>query len=438
MLGPPAAELPHPGAVARPPRGTPAPAPTTRETSMITALRTGSAMALLSFAVLAQNPAASPEADAAMLAAALDRFGADVMAHEPAGNLCYSPASTAMALLMCLAGAQGTTAAELHAALAPVGLDGDRLHAAAAALQGRLRRSVKGFELSCAQDLFVQQGKPLVPAFVELLRKRYGLSPRAVDFRKHVEAARTAINARVAELTHGRIPDLIAPGQIEAATRLVLTNALYLKSDWLHPFAETGTHDAAFHLDGGTQVQVPTMNLETTLEVADAELGTIVRLPYVGGEFAFDLALPKEAGQLDATLRALVATTAGDWRGKLAPVPTGLALPRFRIENRMVLNDALQAAGIKAAFSRDADFRGIDGGDDALCIDLVVQKTWLDVAEKGTEAAAATAVIVKSAAALAGRPIRFDRPFAYALRDLRTGLCLFAGRCHDPRGSTGN
>jgi serpin B len=404
---------------------------------MNSALRSASAMTLLSLPLLAQNPTA--EADAAALAAALGRFGAAVMAQQPAGNLCYSPASTALALLMCLGGAGGTTAAELQAALAPAGLDGIRLHAAAAALQQRLRRTAKGFELSCAQDLFVQQGKPLMPPFVELLRKHYGLSPRAVDFRKHVEGARTAINTRIAELTRGRIPELIEAGLLDTATRLVLTNALYLKADWLHPFAAGGTLDAAFHLDGGTAVSVPTMHLDASLEVADGELGTVVRLPYVGGEFAFDVALPNEGGQLDATLRALVATTAGDWRGKLVPTPTELALPRFHIENRMVLNDALEKAGIKAAFSRDADFRGFFGGDEPLYIDLVLQKTWLDVAETGTEAAAATAVVVKCTSVRPeGRTIRFDRPFAYALRDLRTGLCLFAGRCNDPRGAARN
>src|SRR5262245_19971324 len=197
---------------------------------MTSTLRVGSAMTLLSLSVLAQNPAASPEADAAALAAALGRFGADVMARQPAGNLCYSPASTALALLMCLAGADGTTAAELQAALAPAGLDGNRLHAAAAALQQRLRRSAKGFELACAQDLFVQQGKPLVSAFVDLLRKHYGLSPRAVDFRQHLDAARTAINARVAEVTRGRIPELLTADLLDDTMRLVLTNALYLKA----------------------------------------------------------------------------------------------------------------------------------------------------------------------------------------------------------------
>jgi serpin B len=162
-----------------------------------------------------------------------------------------------------------------------------------------------------------------------------------------------------------------------------------------------------------------------------------VRLPYVGDDFALDLALPAGEHTLDRVLPELVAP--GGWTAKLESQSVALSLPRFRLENRMILNEALQAAGIRLAFSADADFRGIDGNPKFFSIALVLQKTWFDVAEKGTEAAAATAIVKRagSAAPRQTRKVHFDRPFAFALRDLKTGLVLFAGRCVDPRGDAG-
>jgi serpin B len=373
--------------------------------------------------------------DGAELAEAFGRFGARTMASLPAGNLCYSPASTALALMMSLAGAHGETAKEMAAVLAPEGWDEARLHAAAAVLLERLQRSDEGFQLACAQDAWPQTGHALLPAYVGLLRDRYGAEPRAVDYAGDLEKARATINARIAEVTAGRIPELLASDDLQADTRFVLTNALWLKAAWAKPFPPEDTRDRPFHLDQDHDVVVPTMHLNGKLPVAETDAMVAVRLLYAGGDFALDLALPRGDATLDSAMTALVADRRV-FGPKLEASQASLSLPRFRLENRMILNDPLQAAGIRRAFTADADFRRIDGDPKYFSIALVLQKTWFDVAEKGTEAAAATAIVKRAGAARPQtRVVRFDRPFAFVLRDLKTGLALFAGRCVDPSGN---
>jgi serpin B len=382
----------------------------------------------------AQEPAL---ADARQLARSLNAFGQALGQRAGAAdaNRCLSPASVSLALLMVFAGAGGDTAAELRTALAPAGWDDARIHAAAAGLLAGLREPGEGIELLAADDLWPQQGHALRADYTATLARHYGAKVHALDFRGATEAARKAINDHVAAATRGRIRDLVPPDAIDADTRLVLTNALYFKASWAVPFDAGNTRNRAFVLGSGERVQVPTMSLRARLLHGETEAVQVLRLVYQGGAFAMDLALPREGQAFAAAEAALAAVGAGPGPGEISARDVLVLLPRFRIEGQFRLRGALQQAGLARMFAGDADFTRVDDGKGALRVAEVLHKTFLEVGEKGTEAAAATAVVKRLGSAVREPPVRFaaDRPFAFRLLDLRTGLVLFAGGVADPR-----
>jgi serpin B len=376
------------------------------------------------------------ENDARILATALDRFGAELAARMGKdGNLCLSPASVGLCLLMMLPGARGATADELHKLLCPDGWDDKRTLLAARTLMVHLHGS-RTIEMSLVNDLWPQTGHPLVPEFLAATRAAFDSVVRPQDFRKDPMAARKIINDYVARATKQRITDLLPPDLVGPETRLVLTNAIYLKADWLGKFDGDETREGAFQLADGNQVQVPFMHRRGQYAIADVAGLQVLRMPYVDQEFAFEVALPAKGATLASAEAALRPEGIGAWAALLKAQAVDVTLPSFRVENRFRLVEALRALGlVKATTPDEADFSGIDGGAGNLFIGEAVHKTFLDVAEKGTEAAAATAVVMKSVS-MPEPAVRFtaDQPFAFALRDLRTGLVLFAGRVADPRG----
>jgi serpin B len=394
----------------------------------------------------AQAPAPDPAADVAALAAHLNGFAQDLNARiAPAdANLTSSGASVAFVLLMALAGAEAETAKELLALLAPPGFDAPRVHAAAGRLLAAQRQAVArgGFEIALVNDLWPQAGHPILPAYVAVTRDRYGAELRPMDYAGGAEQAREAINAYIAKATKDRIRDLIPPGLVTTDTRLVLTNAVYFKALWQHPFDVDDTRDSAFALPGGERIRTPFMHLTHDFDLAEAKDMLVLRLPYEGGRHALDLVLPQGNGSLAAAEQALRGEADAAWQRSLRRRPVIVGLPRFRIEGAFRLVETLRALGLVTATTAGrADFDGIDGGKAQLFIDEVVHKTFLEVGEKGTEAAAATAAVMKAGAAMPHEtkpPIRFvaDRPFAFGIRDLASGLLLFSGRVNDPRGRT--
>jgi serpin B len=397
----------------------------------------------------AQQPDQQPDpsTDVAALAAHLNGFAAELNARIAPGtaNLTSSGASVAFVLLMALAGAEEDTEKELLALLAPPGFDAPRVHAAAGRLLARQRDAAQkgGFELAMVNDLWPQAGHPILPAYLAIARDRYGAELRPMDFAGGADKARDTINAYIAKATKDRIQDLIPPGLVTGDTRLVLTNAVYFKALWEQPFDADETHDLAFTLHDGKRVETKFMRQTNDFELAEAKDMLALRLPYRGGRYALDVLLPQGAGTLAAAEQALRGDARAAWQKTLQRRPVAVALPRFRIEGAFRLVETLRALGLVAATTAGrADFDGIDGGKAQLFIDEVVHKTFLEVGEKGTEAAAATAAVLKATSAMPGRevvPILFtaDRPFAFGIRDLATGLLLFSGRVNDPRGAKG-
>ncbi len=383
------------------------------------------------------DPSAAPEA-----AAALNAFGLDLyrvlIARAQDDNVVISPASIAIALAMARAGARGETAAQMDAVLRSLGSDGsaDAINALDALLTSRSGSFVAhdgdshDLTLRVANAPFAQRDMAWQQAFLDALAERFGAGVRLVDYETDPEKARRLINAWVDEQTERRIPELLAPGILTELTRLVLVNAIYLKAPWETAFPPEATNPGTFtRLDGST-VEVPLMALTESFLYAEGADWRAVELPYVGGSLALTIVVPDDIAAFEAGLDAdaFARLTAA-----LAPGQVDLAMPRFETETKAELAELLGALGMPFAFDPErADFSGMTT-ENQLFIAHVVHQANISVDEKGTEAAAATAVVMDTTSAPAG-PVRFriDRPFLFALRDVPTGAVLFLGRVLDP------
>ncbi len=361
-------------------------------------------------------------------AAGDEAFGADLYGRLPSsGNLVFSPASIATALRLVLLGARGETAGQIAAALhlASPHEAGPGLRAGSAILRDL---ATGDLTLRAPNTMWVQSGLPLEPAFTAALAASAAVTVRDADFRRAAERARQEINQFIAEQTAGKISDLLSPGLLRAGTSLVLASAVYLKAAWARPFPAAATRDAPFHPDPDRQVMVPTMHLRATLRYQRGDGYQAVGLPYAGSRLELVIILPDGSpGPRAAGLAGLLAG--------VAPRQVSLALPRFRVTTGFGLRPVLAALGMPLAFSAEADLGGITTAR-RLRIDEVVHKAYIDVNEEGTEAAAATAVVIRAMARFAagGPPVEMivDRPFLFAITDSRSGLPLFLGRVTDP------
>ena len=380
-------------------------------------------------------------ADLARLVEGNDAFALDLyrtLAEQEKGNLFYSPFSISLALAMCYAGARGETAQQmaevLHFALAQ-----DRLHPAFNQLdlelanrgEGAQGKDGQGFRLHIVNATWAQDGYPFTIEYLDTLALNYGAEPHTLDFSKDPDGARKTINDWVSDQTETRIQDLIPPGVINPVTRLVLTNAIYFNAAWANPFDEQGTADGTFHLPDGSTVTVPMMKQQASFGYAERNGLQIVELPYDGHELSMVILLPAE-GTLQNLETELDVNEINAILSELRYQEVALTMPRFKIESSFGLAKTLQNMGMVDAFSASADLSGIDGTTD-LFIQDVVHKAFVDVDEAGTEAAAATAVII----ALKGMPqqpvtVTVDRPFVFFIRDIQTGTVLFVGRIVDP------
>lgn len=373
-------------------------------------------------------------ADLAELAAGNSAFAADLyqaLREQERGNLFYSPYSISSALAMTYAGARGETERQMAATLHYT-LPQARLHPAFNALDASLTTQGKEdtFQLHIANALWGQKGFAFLPAFLDTLAENYGAGLRAVDFANAVEAARQTINAWVSEQTRDKIKELIKPGVLSPDVRLVLTNAIYFKGKWAAPFEKNSTYDGPFTLPDGGSESVPMMHQTGSFKYAEGEGYQAIELPYRDSDAAMLIVLPR-AGRFDEIEAAFSSERIAGIASQLAPRSVRLTMPKFTYESEFYLADVLIQMGMPAAFG-DADFSGMTGKRD-LFISEVVHKAFVAVDEEGTEAAAATAVVMKVTAMLEGIEMKVDRPFLFLIRDTRTGTILFAGRVFNPK-----
>jgi len=394
---------------------------------------------------LERNQSAASADEIAAVARAQQEFAAAlyaILADEP-GDLVFSPASIHIAMAMALAGAGGDTEAQIAAALGVDGIDPARLHDALNALDALLeaRNRVeppqdgeeRKVELSIVNSLWGQSGFVFEQAFLDLLAANYGAGLRVVDFKTAAEEARNAINDWVAEQTNDRITELLPEGAVDELTRLVLTNAVYMDATWAMPFSPDATSDEAFVLLDGSEVAVPTMHGKVAARHARGDGWQAVDLPYTGHELSMLVIVP-DAGRFEEIEGRLASGLIDEVRAALAETEVQLSLPKFEIRTQADLNAALGALGISDAFDPGrADFTGIST-EEQLYISGVLHEAFIAVDEAGTEAAAATAVIIGTTSApIEVVELDVNRPFLFALQDRESGAVLFLGRVLDPR-----
>jgi serpin B len=355
------------------------------------------------------------------------------------GNLIFSPHSISLALAMTFAGARGNTEVQMAEVLR-FDLSQERLHPAWNALDLELARRGEDvdpeegteFTLRLANALWGQHDYDFRQEYLDLLAQNYGTGLRLVDYTSDPDAVRLEINRWVEEQTEDRIKDLLAEDSLDELVRLVLVNAIYMNASWMMQFPERLTQDASFYLPGDVEVQVPTMRQTDRFRHTVASDYAAVELPYVGNEVAMLVIMPDD---LEAFEESLDSATLQRIVADLEHGTVDLSLPRFRAETSVALADILERMGMTDAFVyQTADLSGMDGTRE-LYIGAVQHQAFIAVDEEGTEAAAATVVIV----ATESMPIdiveiTIDRPFLFGIRDIETGAILFWGRILDPRG----
>jgi serpin B len=382
-------------------------------------------------------------ADSATFAADNEAFALDAY-HKMAAanaNLVFSPASISIALAMTYAGAAGTTASEMAAAL-HFSLPPERLHPAFDALdlalasrgEGKLGADGGPMRVDVVNAAWAERTFTFLPTYLDILATSYGAGINLLDFINAADPSRRTINAWVASQTNDKIQDLLPEGSVDSMTRLVLTNAVYLNAAWKTPF---DPHDS---YDGGSFTLLD--NTTVTARMMNADLGGIpavqgagfvaASLPYDDERLSFLLVVP-DAGTFTDFETALDQAKLDAIVASLTPQAVILSMPPFKIETGQALASLLQGLGMTSAFTPGvADFSGMDGAND-LYIAAVIHKAYIAVAEKGTEAAAATGVVMGVTSAPMGLYVTANRPFLFFLRDEPTGAILFMGRVLNPK-----
>jgi serpin B len=372
-------------------------------------------------------------------------------------NLCVSPYSIESALAMTFAGADGDTRAEMARVLHFASDSGNAGPSFASLRHSLEEMSVKTAELAkkskefggpnepitlnIANRLFAQKGYDFRQDFLSLVKQNYDAAFEPIDFTASPSAAAQHINKWVADQTRDKIRDLIPENALNKLTRLVLANALYLKAAWADAFSAKTTQPESFHVRGGAPTNVPMMRKTARFGYVKRQGFSAVSVPYVGDDLQFLVLLPDEVNGLRAVESNLTADILTEC-AKLEAQDIDLHLPKFKLEPPTIaLAETLQALGMKSAFdipqgSANFDKMAPRKPNDYLYISNVFHKTFIAVDEKGTEAAAATAVVMMRATAMA-RPkppleVKVDRPFIYAIQHVPSGLCLFLGRVTDP------
>lgn len=403
----------------------------------------------------------SVAADSSAAVSATNQLGIDLYKKlaTDGGNLCLSPYSIESALAMTLAGADGGTRSEMARVL-HLGEGGGEIHNSFAALRkaldGMAAESAKNvgssrkfggssepITLTIANRLFAEKDYDFRQSFLTLVKNNYGAPLEPLDFKHDANSATRRINDWVAEETGQRIRNLIPLGALDDATRMVLTNALYLKAPWAKPFEKEATKPQPFHVKGGQPIDVPMMQQRSHAFGYEKKSDyTAVSLPYRGGDLNFVVLLPHDVNGLSKLEKKLTAGMLMEC-AKLPATDINLSFPKFKMEPPTIaLKSQLEALGMKTAFDEPPGSANFDRlaprkPDNYLYLSKVFHKTFIAVDEEGTEAAAATAAAMAMATS-AMQPqepieVKVDRPFLYLIQQASTGVCLFIGRVTDPR-----
>jgi serine protease inhibitor len=374
------------------------------------------------------TPSASPEIR--QTADSLNALAANLFEHtaqQEKGNLFFSPYSIQTALGMAYAGARGQTATEMAQTLhfSPT----EDTHARLSDLQKLLNGGLKGGNtLDTANGLWVATQLKLVNSFATTMETCYNGALHSVE--TFNESVRNQINGWVAQKTREKIKDLIPQGGVNEMTRLVLANAIYFKGTWTHKFDSAQTRNMDFQTSNGKTVKAPMMFQKQEFSFSQDESVQVLEMPYQGDELAMVIVLPKARNGLESL--KVTPEALKRWCGSAGGHPeVSVWLPKFKMAWKSEMKDTLSKMGMPTVFTDGADLSGIDGRRD-LYISKVFHKAWVEVDEKGTEAAAATGVAIATLAFIEPVEFKADHPFLFLIHDKRSGAILFMGRLTDP------
>lgn len=365
------------------------------------------------------------------LVAASNTFGfqlwSALLTNKPTDNLFLSPVSIALALDMTYDGARGTTRIEMSRALGISALSPAQVRHQAASLLSAIQSRDPAARLDVANSLWARKAVAFRKAFLNDARKEYAARVSRLDFDSPTAPA--AINSWVSCATNSKIPSIV--DRIPSNLILYLINAVYFEGEWSHPFLSKDTRKAAFTTGNGSSETVQLMNEEGQVPYVAGSNFQAISLPYSTGRFAMTVVLPKAGVSLSSFQKSMTPAHWNSWIARMNPAYGSIALPRFALTNTFVLNDALGSLGMRSAFGNGANFLG-------MCkkpckISEVRHKTFLDVYEKGTTAAAVTSVgVVPTAIQNPHFRMTVDHPFIVAVRDTKTGTILFLGGINRP------
>jgi|SaaInlStandDraft_4_1057021.scaffolds.fasta_scaffold00073_24 serpin B len=351
-------------------------------------------------------------------------------------NVFFSPYSISSALAMTYEGANGETAEEMRNVL-HFPEDGVELRSSFAQLYNLLNKPDKKYKLSTANALWAEQTYSFLPEYLGLVEQYYGGKTTNLDFKEETEKSRKIINKWVEDKTEDKIKDLIPKGVIRQDTRLVLTNAIYFFGDWNKKFKKENTEERDFFVSEDEIIDVDMMFMVYGFNYVKEDGVQILEIPYKGKELSMLVVLPK-LGEMDLLEQQLTGEKIAEWNNNFEGKSVRLSLPKFKFEAKVMLAKTLQQMGMPTAFSPVADFSGMDGTK-LLNIDQVIHQAFVAVDEKGTEAAAATAVVMKETMAMPmdeepEKPIEFkaNHPFIFLIQEKSTGSILFMGKVNDP------
>jgi serine protease inhibitor len=361
-----------------------------------------------------------------------NQFGFDIYSRFSGedGNIFFSPYSISSAMVITYDGAKGKTAEEMRSVL-HFPEDNVIRRSGFAKIYNEINQKNKKFQLNTANALWAQKNYLFLTHYLEIIKRYYGGKATNLDFVNKPEESRIIINQWVENQTNNKIKDIIAPGAINQETRLVITNAIYFKGNWVKQFDKKNTIIRDFEISTSKKVKTPIMSLlDGKFNYTETEKIQVLELPYSGNELSMLILLPKNK-DLKSIEESLSMENLSEWRKNLKEQKIDIYIPKFKLETKYDLSGTLKEMGMPIAFSGDADFSGMTGNRD-IFINQVIHQAYVEVNEEGTEAAASTAVIMPTSALPTLKVFNANHPFIFLIQEKNTGNILFLGRVVDP------
>ena len=352
--------------------------------------------------------------------------------NNEATNVFFSPYSISSALAMTYNGARGTTKEEMSDVM-----NFDKNEEIQSKNFSALNNHVKSLtskkiQLDIANSIWGQQDYGFEKRFLELNNKYYGAGVKGVNFKKNYKSIRKDINEWVENKTQEKITDLIKKNMLDPMTRMVLVNAIYFNGKWEFPFKEEDTYEDVFYIYSKCETKVDFMQRQVSLKYFEDDLAQVVEIPYSGKSLSMMVVLPKEKYGMEQLEDHLDENLYHSYQKSMRTKKVKLTLPKFKITDDFELNKPLKNLGMESAFGKNADFSGMTGDKD-LYISNVVHKSFVEVNEEGTEAAAATGVVMrKTSVNLDKKEFKADHPFVFFIKDNEHDTILFMGRIMNP------